>query len=109
MADQILHNANVVVGTDGLVANDALHDSGVTAADYTSNNTQLASFTVDDKGRVTAASEASINVTGVTYAAANSEGSGTFEHAPNQKLYISTSAPDDDTIGNDGDIWYQTL
>ena len=35
--------------------------------------------------------------------------SGSFAHAPNQKIYISSSAPNSDSIGNNGDIWYQTL
>ena len=109
MADQIIHNSNTIVDANGFVSNSALRDSGASAATHTSNNTQLVSFTVDAKGRITAASNSSINVTGVTFASANSTGGGTFEHAPNQKIYISTSAPANNSIGNNGDIWYQTL
>ena len=48
---------------------------------------------------------------GVTFANVNASGtaSGSFAHAPNQKIYISSSAPNSDSIGNNGDIWYQTL
>ncbi len=109
MADQILHNANTVVDSSGFISNSALRDSGASAATHTSNNTQLVSFTVDAKGRITAASNSSINVTGVTFANVNASGSGSFAHAPNQKVYISSSAPSSNSIGNNGDIWYQTL
>jgi hypothetical protein len=109
MADQIKHDTDVIVGVDGNIANSALADSGVTGGAYGSDNTTLHSFTVDAKGRVTAASEASINVTGITYANTNAAGAGTMAHAPNQKIYISSSAPNSDSIGSDGDIWYQTL
>lgn len=109
MANEILHSANTVVDANGFISNSALRDSGASAATHTSNNTQLVSFTVDAKGRITAASNSSINVTGVTFASANSTGGGTFEHAPNQKIYISSSAPSSNSIGNNGDIWYQTL
>jgi len=111
MADQIIHNSNTVVDTSGFVANAALRDSGVSAGTKTSNNTQLVTITVDAKGRVTSASTPSVNVTGVTFANVNASGtaSGSFAHAPNQKVYISSSAPNSDSIGNNGDIWYQTL
>ena len=66
---------------------------------------------VDDKGRVTTGSTPSINVTGVIYANTNAAGvaSGSFAHVENQKIHISSSAPSSDSIGNNGDIWYQTL
>ena len=109
MADQIIHNSNTIVDANGFVSNSALRDSGASAATHTSNNTQLVSFTVDAKGRITTASNSSINVTGVTFANVNSTGSGSFTHSPNQKIYISSSAPANNSIGNNGDIWYQTL
>jgi len=109
MADQIIHDSNTVVDSSGFIANSALRNSGASAATHTSNNTQLVSFTVDVKGRVTAASNSSINVTGVTFGEVNAAGAGTLQHAPNQKIYISSSAPSSDSIGNNGDIWYQTL
>ena len=94
MADQIIHDSNTVVDSSGFISNSALRDSGASAATHTSNNTQLVSFTVDVKGRVTAASNSSINVTGVTFANVNAGGSpsGSFAHSPNQKIYISSSA-----------------
>ena len=102
--EQILHNSKEIVDDGGFVANAALRDSGVTAATHTSNNTQLVSFTVDVKGRITAASNSSVNVTGVTYGAnATSQA-----HIPNQQIFISTAAPGA-SDGNNGDIWYQTL
>lgn len=109
MADQIIHDSNTVVDSSGFISNSALRDSGASAATHTSNNTQLVSFTVDAKGRVTAASNSSINVTGVTFGEVNAAGAGTLEHTPNQKVYISSSAPNSNSIGNNGDIWYQTL
>jgi len=109
MADQIIHDSNTVVDSSGFIANSALRNSGASAATHTSNNTQLVSFTVDVKGRVTAASNSSINVTGVTFGEVNAAGAGTLQHAPNQKIYISSSAPSSDSIGNNGYIWYQTL
>lgn len=101
--EQILHNAKEIVDEDGYVANGALRDSGVTADTHTSNNTQLVSFTVDAKGRITAASNASVNVTGVTYGNTTSQ-----SHIENQQIFISTGSPGSGD-GNDGDIWYQTL
>ena len=109
MADIIQHGSQQIVGDNSVIDSTALPNTGVTAASHTSNNTQLVSFTVDAKGRITAASNSSINVTGVTFASANSTGGGTFTHSPNQKIYISTSAPANNSIGNNGDIWYQTL
>jgi|13_taG_2_1085334.scaffolds.fasta_scaffold13340_2 hypothetical protein len=111
MADQILHNTNTVVDSSGLVSNAALANSGVTSGEYTSNNTHLLSFEVDAKGRITTASTPTINVTGVTFANTNASGtpSSAFAHTPNQKVYISSSAPSSNSIGNNGDIWYQTL
>lgn len=101
--EQILHNAKEIVDDGGFVANDALRDSGVTAATHTSNNTQLVSFTVDVKGRITAASNSSVNVTGVTYGNTTAH-----THTPNQRIFISTNSPGS-SDGNNGDIWYQTL
>lgn len=110
MADKIIHGSKDIVLANSSIDVTALPDiSGLSAATHTSNNIQLVSFSVDTKGRVTAASNSSINVTGITFANVNSSGSGTFEHAPNQKIYISGSAPASDSIGNNGDIWYQTL
>lgn len=109
MAEVIKHGSTTVVNASALVDDAALKDTGVSADDYTSNNTQLVSFTVDAKGRVTSASESSINVTGVTAGEVNAGGSGTLTHVPNQKIFISTSSPNSQVTAADGDIWYQTL
>lgn len=104
MADKILHGTTEIVNTSAQVTDTALPNTGVTAAAYTSNNTQLVSFTVDAKGRLTAASNASVNVTGVTFGNTSSH-----THTENQRIYISTSEPANNSVGNNGDVWYQTL
>lgn len=110
MADQIKHGSQQIVASNSSIDVSALPDvSGLTAAVHTSNNTQLVSFEVDTKGRILASSNSQINVTGVTFGEVNAAGAGTLAHAPNQKIYISGSAPSSDSIGNNGDIWYQTL
>ena len=110
MADQIIHNSNTVVDSSGFIANAALRDSGVTNGNFHANNTQVFGITVDAKGRVTnAISNTAVKITGVTFGEVNAAGAGTLEHTPNQKVYISSSAPNSDSIGNNGDIWYQTL
>ena len=110
MADEIKHGSVNIINASAKVTDAALPDSG-DAGTYTSTNQQLVSINVDDKGRVTPASTPSINVTGVIYANTNAAGvaSGSFAHVENQKIHISSSAPNSDSIGNNGDIWYQTL
>lgn len=110
MADEIKHGSVNIINASAKVTDAALPDSG-DAGTYTSTNQQLVSIIVDDKGRVTTASTPSINVTGVIYANTNAAGvaSGSFAHVENQKIHISSSAPNSDSIGNNGDIWYQTL
>ena len=110
MSNTIKHGSTDVVNASALITDDALPNSG-DAGTYTSTNQQLVSIVVDAKGRVTTASTPSINVTGVTFANTNAAGvaSGSFAHTPNQKVYISTSAPADNSIGTNGDIWYQTI
>jgi hypothetical protein len=111
MAELIKHGSTTVVNASAKVDDAALKDTGVDAATHTSNNTQLVSFSVDIKGRVTSASNSQVNVTGVTIANTNAGGtpSGSFEHAPNQKIFVSTSSPNSDVTASNGDIWYQTL
>ena len=69
------------------------------------------SLRVSKKGRISQSVAASVNTTGITYANTNAAGtaSGSFAHLPNQKIHISSSAPANNDIGNNGDIWYQTL
>ena len=113
MANTITHGSTDIVGSNAKITDAALPDSG-DAGTYTSNNTQLVSIVVDAKGRVTTGSTPSINVTGVIFANTNAAGAasgspGSFTHVANQKIHISSSAPNSDSIGNNGDIWYQTL
>jgi hypothetical protein len=102
--EQILHNAKEIVDEGGFVANNALRDSGVTANTYGTTKTTVHSVTVDVKGRVTAASTTSANLTGITF------GSNTTNqaHIADQKIYIATAGPGAGD-GANGDIWYQTL
>ncbi len=112
MANQIIHDSNTVVDSSGFVSNAALRDSASPSIEgnYHANNTQVFGITVDAKGRVTnAISNTDVKITGVTFGEVNAAGAGTLQHAPNQKIYISSSAPNSDSIGNNGDIWYQTL
>ena len=113
MADEIKHGSVNIINASAKVTDAALPDSGDEGT-YTSNNTQLVSIVVDAKGRVTTGSTPSINVTGVIFANTNAAGAasgspGSFTHVANQKIHISSSAPNSDSIGNNGDIWYQTL
>ena len=109
MAEVIKHGSTVVVNSSALVDDASLKNTGVNADDYSSDNTKLISITVDAKGRVTAASESSINVTGVTAGGVDAGGSGTMTHVPNQRIYVSTSSPNSQVTASEGDIWYQTL
>ena len=104
MADRIIHGSTPVVNSTAKVTDAALPDSGVSAGTKTANNTQLLSITVDAKGRITSTASPSVNVTGVTFGNTTSH-----THTSNQRVYISSSAPANNDIGNNGDIWYQTL
>lgn len=104
MADRIIHGSTPVVNSTAKVTDAALPDSGVSAGTKTANNTQLLSITVDAKGRITSTASPSVNVTGVTFGNTTSH-----THTGNQRIYISSSAPADNSDGNNGDIWYQTL
>lgn len=110
MADRILHDANVVVDSSGVIANSALADTAVTPGDYNNSKTALIGITVDQKGRVTNAISTATKTSSVEFAPANASGNtAAFTHATEQRIYISTSAPNSNSIGNNGDIWYQTL
>lgn len=111
MADQIIHNSNTVVDSSGFIANVALRDSGVTPNDYTTTKTGALGITVDAKGRVTnAIVNTSIKTSSLEIASASSTGNTeAFAHVTDQRIYISSSAPANNSIGNNGDIWYQTL
>ena len=112
MANTITHGSVDVVNstakvTDAALANTYANNAGSIVA----NNTQMFTVTVDKKGRITQSAVSSVNTTGITYANTNAAGaaSGSFAHLPNQKIHISSSAPANNDVGNNGDIWYQTL
>ena len=64
----------------------------------------------ETKGRVTNAFNTTTKLSSIEIAAAGSSGnSEAFAHVTDQRIYVSTSAPADNTIGNNGDIWYQTI
>jgi len=110
MADEIRHGGNAVVNASSLVTDVALANAYANAAgSVVANNTQMFTVTVDKKGRITQSAVASINTTGVTYANTDAAGAGSFAHLANQKIHISSSAPANNDVGNNGDIWYQTL
>lgn len=113
MANEVIqHGTTEVVNASAKVTDAALSNAyaNTTAADgLVANNTQMFSVTIDAKGRVTNSVAASINTTGITYANTNAAGAGSFAHLPNQKIHISSSAPANNDVGNNGDIWYQTL
>ena len=110
MADEIKHGSVNVVNASALVTDAALANAYAnTPAAVVANNTQMYTITIDKKGRITQSAVSSINTTGVTYANVAAAGTGSFAHLPNQKIHISSSAPEDNDVGNNGDIWYQTL
>ena len=112
MANTITHGSVDVVNSIAKVTDAALANAYANAAgSVVANNTQMFTVTVDKKGRLTQSAVSSINTTGITFANTNAAGaaSGSFAHVPNQKIHISSSAPANNDIGNNGDIWYQTL
>lgn len=112
MANTITHGSVDVVNSTAKVTDAALANAYANAAgSVVANNTQMFTVTVDKKGRLTQSAVSSINTTGITFANTNAAGaaSGSFAHVANQKIHISSSAPANNDIGNNGDIWYQTL
>ena len=86
MADRIIHGNTPVVNSTAKVTDAALPNAYANAAgSVVANNT-------------------SVNVTGVTFG-----NTSAHTHTSNQRVYISSSAPANNDIGNNGDIWYQTL
>ena len=113
------------IGTDGLDAPDAPSIDSVSAGDAqisvaftagtagttaTSETQGPISITTDAKGRVTAKSTSAKKLSSIEIADADASGNTeAFSHVTGQRIYVSTSAPNSDSIGNNGDIWYQTL
>ena len=105
MANTISHGSVDVVNSTAKVTDAALANVYANSAgSIVANNTQLFTVTVDKKGRITQSVAASVNVTGVTFG-----NTSAHTHTSNQRVYISSSAPANNDIGNNGDIWYQTL
>ena len=112
MADKIIHGSQDIVLANSSIDVSALPASGVSAGNFHANNSQVFGITVDAKGRVTnAISNTDVKITGVSFgnAHANGDATSSFSHLPNQRIYVSSSAPANNSIGNNGDIWYQTL
>ena len=109
MAEEIKHGSTTIVDSSAEIADGALPDKGSASTVSTTATQGLVSIQTDAKGRVISKSTTAKNITGVEFGATNASGTGTFTHTADQKIYISASAPNSDSIGNNGDIWYQTL
>ena len=110
MADQIKHGSQQIVAANSSIDVSALPASGVSAGDYNNSKTNIVGLAIDAAGRITGATNTANTISGVTIAAANSTANTeAFSHVLTQNVYVSTSAPADNTIGSNGDIWYQTI
>jgi len=110
MADKIIHGSQDIVLANSSIDVSALPASGVSAGDYNTSKTNIVSLNVDAKGRILSATNTANTISGITIAAANSTANTeAFSHVLTQNVYVSTSAPADNTIGSNGDIWYQTI
>jgi len=111
MADKIIHGSQDIVLANSSIDVSALPDvSGLSAGDYNNSKTNIVGLAIDTKGRITGATNTANTISGVTIAAANSTANTeAFSHVLTQNVYVSTSAPADNTIGSNGDIWYQTI
>ena len=110
MADQIKHGSQQIVAANSSIDVSALPASGVSAGDFNNSKTNIVGLSVDAKGRVTAATNTANTISGIEMAQANSSANTeAFEHILTQKIYVSTTAPENNSIGANGDIWYQTI
>ena len=110
MADEIKHGSTNIINASALVTDDALPDVGSAGTVATSETQGLLSITTDAKGRVTNKSTSAKKLSSIEIADADASGNTeAFSHVTGQRIYVSTSAPNSDSIGNNGDIWYQTL
>lgn len=92
-----------IANSQGTIRDAALPNTAVTAGAYTSvqpanGSSNVVSITVDDKGRVTAASLVAMKISGRDYKAAGNT-------VDSYQVFVSTASPN--TSGSDGDIWYQ--
>lgn len=101
MADQIKHGSVEVVNASAKVTDSALANV-VAAGTAAGSRTQIPSVTVDVKGRVTAYSNTTVKMTGVDFEAAGNT-------LIDQTIFVNTSAPANNAVGANGDVWYQTI
>jgi hypothetical protein len=101
MADQIKHGTVEIVNAASKVVDGALANV-ITAVTITGNNTSIPNFQVDVKGRVIAASNTTVKMTGIDFEAAGNT-------LVDQTIFVNTSAPANDAVGANGDVWYQTI
>ena len=101
MADQIKHGTTEIVTANSLIASIALANV-ITAVTIAGNNTSIPNFQVDVKGRVIAASNTTVKMTGVDFEAAGNT-------LVDQTIFVNTSAPANNAVGANGDVWYQTI
>ena len=110
MADQIKHGSQQIVAANSSIDVSALPASGVSGGDYNNSKTNIVGLSIDTKGRITAATNTANTISGIKMAQANSSANTeAFEHILTQKIYVSTTAPENNSIGANGDIWYQTI
>ena len=88
MADQIKHGSVEVVNASAKITDSALSNV-ITAVTIAGNTTSIPNFQVDVKGRVIAASNTAVKV--------------------DQTIFVNTSAPANNAVGANGDVWYQTI
>jgi hypothetical protein len=101
MADQIKHGTVEIVNAASKVVDGALANV-ITAVIITGNTTSIPNFQVDVKGRVIAASNTTVKMTGIDFEAAGNT-------LVDQTIFVNTSAPANDAVGANGDVWYQTI
>jgi hypothetical protein len=101
MADQIKHGTVEIVNAASKVVDGALANV-ITAVTITGNTTSIPNFQVDVKGRVIAASNTTVKMTGIDFEAAGNT-------LVDQTIFVNTSAPANDAVGANGDVWYQTI
>ena len=101
MADQIKHGSVEVVNASAKITDSALSNV-ITAVTIAGNNTSIPNFQVDVKGRVIAASNTTVKMTGVDFEAAGNT-------LVDQTIFVNTSAPANNAVGANGDVWYQTI
>jgi|TARA_R110000796_G_scaffold3035_12_gene11623 hypothetical protein len=101
MADQIKHGSVEVVNASAKITDSALSNV-ITAVTIAGNTTSIPNFQVDVKGRVIAASNTAVKMTGVDFEAAGNT-------LVDQTIFVNTSAPANNAVGANGDVWYQTI